>query len=210
MHSGCYYKLSTHTAYASERPTSWSIKLHPATPTPSFVPCQFPLRLNLVLTSHQTNRRKPAVSIIKAFLKPVPPSVAHKSLTATSHLLKFPSIAEITHVHQVISTSVCSLKCTPRDEHVACLLCGNTSALNPSPLTSEIQFQALATSSGLEAWPGVQDAPQNKESSYCVAGWRHERPIHQRLSCTCWHPLTPDLYLACHGGLLLLGQVQEN
>lgn len=135
------------------------VKFHPITLTPFFVPFHF----HLVLISHQTNWRKLAVPIIETFLKPEPPPAPQKSLTASCHLQNFLSIAEITHVHHVISTSVHSLKCTVSDEHVACLLCGNIRALNSSPLTSETQFQALATSSTrLDAWLGVNDVPQNE------------------------------------------------
>lgn len=197
-----YYKLSTQTAYPSERPTEWSKKLHPVTLTLSFVPFHFPL--NLVLISHQTNRRKPAVPIIGAFIKKEPPPAPHKSITATSHLLYFLSIA---HVHHVINTSVCSFKCPVRDEHVACLLCGTLSALNSSPLTSAIQFQALATSStGLDAWPGTAIWGKFPLCVWADAWKTHpsETLLYLLASLELW-PL-----LVCHGDLLLLGQVQEN
>lgn len=135
------------------------------------------------------------------FLIPEPPPAPHKSLTASCHLLNFLSIAEITHVHHVISASVRLLKCTVSDEHVACLLCGNIRALNSSPLTSEIQFQALATSSThLDAWLGVDDAPQNEvplgggmrdpsiRESVVPAGilWPLTSTLPAMVACCCW------------------------
>lgn len=65
------------------------------------------------------------------------------------------------------------------DEHVACLVFGYTSALNLWPLTFESNFRLW--------WPHQRARmhglvwTETREGSHCVAGWRHERPIHLRL-----------------------------
>lgn len=80
---------------------------------------------------------------------------------------------------------ICLLIQVDPDEWWACSLSRVWIYKCPELVTSDlrIQFQTLATSStSSDAWLGVNHAFfETREGSHCVAGWRHERPIHLRL-----------------------------